>query len=80
MVVRSRVVQTFKNPDDFWVEGVYVFPLPDNAAVDHMRMRIGERVVEGVIKERGSEKNLCQSKARRKKSRAHGSGTAKYIY
>jgi Ca-activated chloride channel family protein len=56
MVVRSKVKQTFKNPDDIWVEGVYVFPLPDNAAVDHMRMIIGERVIEGEIQEREEAK------------------------
>jgi len=58
MVVRTKVVQTFQNPDDEWVEGVYVFPLPENAAVDHMRMRIGERVIEGEIKEREEAKKI----------------------
>jgi len=52
MIVRAAVVQQFNNPDNNWVEGIYVFPLPDNAAVDHMRMKIGERIVEGEIKER----------------------------
>ena len=69
MVVRSKVVQTFKNPDDFWVEGVYVFPLPENAAVDHMRMRIGERIVEGVIKEREAAKKTY-AKAKREGKKA----------
>ncbi|MCI0505062.1 MAG: marine proteobacterial sortase target protein, partial [Gammaproteobacteria bacterium] len=69
MVVRSKVVQTFKNPDDFWVEGVYVFPLPDNAAVDHMRMKIGERIVEGEIKEREeAKKAYTQAKQEGKKA------------
>ncbi len=52
MVARAKVVQRFRNPGDQWAEGVYVFPLPENAAVDHMRLRIGERVIEGVIQER----------------------------
>jgi len=69
MVVRSKVVQTFKNPDDFWVEGVYVFPLPENAAVDHMRMKIGERVVEGEIQEReAAKKTYTQAKQEGKKA------------
>jgi hypothetical protein len=33
---------------------VYVFPLPEDAAVDHLRMRVGERVVEGQIRERAA--------------------------
>jgi Ca-activated chloride channel family protein len=69
MVVRSRVVQTFKNPDDYWVEGVYVFPLPANAAVDHMRMIIGERIVEGEIKEREAAKKTY-AKAKREGKKA----------
>ena len=52
MVARARIVQTFHNPRDGWYEGVYVFPLPEKAAVDRLRLRIGERVIEGEIRER----------------------------
>ncbi|MGD8570534.1 MAG: marine proteobacterial sortase target protein, partial [Gammaproteobacteria bacterium] len=70
MVARTRVTQTFTNPDDFWVEGVYVFPLPENAAVDHMRMKIGERIVEGVIKERQEAKKTYEKAKRAGKKAA----------
>lgn len=70
MVARTRVTQTFTNPDDFWVEGVYVFPLPENAAVDHMRMKIGERIVEGVIKERREAKKTYEKAKRAGKKAA----------
>src|SRR5262249_24514861 len=40
IVARARVTQTFRNPFDEWFEGVYVFPLPENAAVDRLKMRI----------------------------------------
>ena len=52
MVARTRVAQVFHNPGSDFVEGVYVFPLPENAAVDHLWMRIGERAIEGVIQEK----------------------------
>jgi Ca-activated chloride channel family protein len=52
VVGRATVTQRFRNGTDGFVEGVYVFPLPEQAAVDHLRMRIGERVVEGQIRER----------------------------
>jgi len=58
MLVRTRVVQRFKNPGNEWMEGLYVFPLPDKAAVDHLRMRIGDRVIEGKIKERQEAKKI----------------------
>jgi Ca-activated chloride channel family protein len=52
MVARVQVRQRFVNPTAQWREAVYVFPLPDKAAVDHLTMHIGERVIEGQIKER----------------------------
>lgn len=69
MVARVRVTQRFENPGDDWVEGVYVFPLPENAAVDRMRMRIGERVIEGRIKERAEAKKIYE-KAKKSGKRA----------
>ena len=44
---RGIVEQVFTNPSDMWAEGVYVFPLPEDSAVDELRMYIDERVIEG---------------------------------
>ena len=52
MLARVRVSQRFRNPSDDWVEGVYRFPLPETAAVDRLRLVIGERVIEGEIRPR----------------------------
>ncbi len=52
MIARTRVTQRFRNSGSLWAEGIYVFPLPDNAAVDHFSLHIGERVIEGRIQER----------------------------
>jgi Ca-activated chloride channel family protein len=38
------------------VEGIYVFPLPDSAAVDRMRLYIGERFIEADVKEKEDAK------------------------
>ena len=67
LVARARVSQTFRNPGDDWVEGVYVFPLPENAAVDHLKLRVGERVIEGRIKERGQALRIYQAAKRQGK-------------
>ena len=56
MVARARVHQEFTNPGPEWAEGVYVFPLPDDAAVDHLTMRVGDRIIEGMIREREAAK------------------------
>ena len=60
MIARVNVTQHFTNPSSEWVNGVYVFPLPQNAAVDHMELIIGERIIEGKIKERQQAKKLYQ--------------------
>jgi Ca-activated chloride channel family protein len=52
IVARARVTQIFTNPTGKTVEGFYVFPLPDGAAVDTLRMTVGGRVLEGVVRQK----------------------------
>lgn len=61
---RAHLTQTFTNGSDEWVEGVYVFPLPENAAVDHMRLQIGDRIVEGKIREKGRARKTYEQARR----------------
>ncbi len=58
MILRSRLKQTFENTSDQWVEAIYVFPLPEQAAVDHMRIKVGERVIEGQVKEKNQARKI----------------------
>src|SRR5215204_2104757 len=53
LVARVALTQTFGNRFDQPLEASYIFPLPDRAAVTEFRMQVGERAVEGVLKERG---------------------------
>jgi Ca-activated chloride channel family protein len=63
-VARATVTQRFLNPHPDWYEGVYVFPLPENAAVDRLRMRIGERIVEGEVREKAkAQQTYAEAKA-----------------
>lgn len=59
-IARTRVTQKFKNPTNGWIEGTYVFPLSEKAAVDTLRMVIGERVIIGDIKERREAKQIYE--------------------
>ena len=69
MLARVQVVQRFRNPGKEWLEGVYQFPLPTGSAVERLRMRVGERVIEGVIREkRQAEKVYREAKASGKKA------------
>jgi Ca-activated chloride channel homolog len=53
LVAGVVLTQTFGNPFDQPLEASYIFPLPDRSAVTQFRMEVGERVVEGVLAERG---------------------------
>jgi Ca-activated chloride channel family protein len=46
------VTQQFQNPYSSKIEAVYVFPLPENAAVNEFVMTVGERKIRGIIRER----------------------------
>jgi Ca-activated chloride channel family protein len=46
------VTQQFHNPYDEKIEAIYVFPLPQNAAINEFIMTIGERKIRGIIRER----------------------------
>ncbi len=64
MVIRAKVQQTFVNQSDQWVNGLYVFPLPENAAVDHMTMQIGQRTIEGQIHPKQKAKAIFETAKR----------------
>jgi len=61
LTARVKVTQTFENDDNQWVEGRYVFPLPENAAVDHLTMRVGERIIIGEIQEKQQAKRTYEA-------------------
>lgn len=68
-IIRARVTQRFTNPSKGWVEGTYVFPLPDDSAVDTLRMQIGNRFIEGIVKPRlEAQKIYEEAKAQGKKA------------
>jgi Ca-activated chloride channel family protein len=46
------VKQQFTNPYDEKIEAVYLFPLPEKAAVSEFVMTIGERQIRGILREK----------------------------
>lgn len=51
-VARTRIVQAFRNSGRRWAAATYLYPLPDEAAVDSLKMVIGNRIVVGEIRRR----------------------------
>ncbi|MEG5031570.1 VIT domain-containing protein [Microcoleus sp. AT3-D2] len=59
-ISRVEVVQKFENPFPESIEAVYVFPLPDEAAVDDMEIKIGSRTIKADIKLREEALEIYQ--------------------
>ncbi|HJT21403.1 MAG TPA: marine proteobacterial sortase target protein [Nitrospira sp.] len=63
IIARTKLKQEFISPShnkEDWAEGIYVFPLPETAAVDHLLMKVGERTILGEIKERAEAKKVYE--------------------
>jgi Ca-activated chloride channel family protein len=66
LVARVEIRQSFAHRGHAPVEGVYLFPLPEDAAVDTLELRIGSRRVLGEIRERE------EARAAYRRARAEG--------
>ncbi|MBC1265648.1 after-VIT domain-containing protein [Trichormus variabilis FSR] len=59
-ISRVEVTQSFENPFTTTLEAVYIFPLPDEAAVDDMLIRIGDKTIKGSIKKRQEAQQIYE--------------------
>lgn len=57
---RVSVTQVFENPFEETLEAIYVFPLPDEAAVDDLQIKIGDRIIKSQIKKREEAQEIYQ--------------------
>lgn len=73
VINRVSLKQVFKNTGDAWQQGVYVFPLPEDSAVDQLTVRVGGRVIKGQIqlKEVAEKKYRAALDAGKKASVVH---------
>jgi Ca-activated chloride channel family protein len=60
MLAKVVLRQRFENTGSDWIEGVYVFPLGETAAVSRMVMEIGERRIVAQIKEKQEAQRIYQ--------------------
>lgn len=59
-VARVRVTQAFRNTSGDWMEAAYLYPLPDEGAVDSLKMVVGQRVIVGRIERRAAARALYE--------------------
>ena len=57
-VASVHVAQRYRNPFSEKIEAVYVFPLPQDAAVNEFVMTIGDRHIRGIIRERAEAERI----------------------
>jgi Ca-activated chloride channel family protein len=57
-IASVHVTQRYHNPYNAKIEAVYVFPLPQDAAVNEFVMTIGKRHIRGIIREREEAEQL----------------------
>ena len=58
---RATITQAFRNTTAEWVEGTYLFPLPEDAAVDTMKLVVGDRVIVAEIREREAARRAYEA-------------------
>src|SRR5207244_9249580 len=61
LVAAATVTQQYVNNSAAPIEAVYIFPLPHDAAVYDLEIRIGKRVIRSVIKEREEAKRVYEA-------------------
>ena len=59
-IAQVELTQIFRNPNKKKIEAVYVFPLPNRAAVNGMKIKIGERTIEAAIKKRDDAQRIYE--------------------
>lgn len=63
LLAEVSVRQTYRNDSAQWREGRYLLPLPENAAVGALTLRIGDRLIEGEIREKEEAKAIYAAAA-----------------
>jgi Ca-activated chloride channel family protein len=58
IIASVTLTQSFLNNSDTIANGLYTFPLPENSAVNFLKIRIGNRTIEGKITEKNEARKL----------------------
>ena len=54
----TEVTQIFTNPMETPIEAEYIFPLPEKSAVFEMLMKIGDKTIKGIVKEKEEARKI----------------------
>jgi Ca-activated chloride channel homolog len=60
-VARTRVEETFYNPNGSQLEGTYMFPLPPGASISRFAMMVGGKEIAGEVLDRDKARGIYES-------------------
>ena len=60
-IARVTVTQAFRNTGTGWMEATYLYPLPEDGAVDSLKMIVGQKIFIGAIKRRDDARKAYQT-------------------
>lgn len=59
-LIKVTVRQSFVNSGESWAEGLYRFPLPEDATVHSLTMEIGDRIIRGIVQEKAEARRTYE--------------------
>lgn len=69
-IARTRVDQTFINESSYALEGTYIFPLPEDAAISEFAMWVDGKRIEGRILDKHEARRIYEDIVRRQRDPA----------
>ena len=67
LVAYAQIKQVFINPYNIELEGKYQFPLPENAAIKHLKVKVADKEIIGQIMEKKAAKAVYERAKKRGK-------------
>lgn len=64
-LAETTLTQRFRNRHHAPLDALYVFPIPSEAAVSELELRIGERVIRGTVQSRAEARRIFREAAER---------------
>ncbi|ARD45207.1 marine proteobacterial sortase target protein [Colwellia sp. PAMC 21821] len=58
LIAYAQIKQVFINPYDIELEGKYQFPLPENSAIKHLKVKVADKEIIGQIMEKEAAKKV----------------------
>jgi len=69
-IATTKVTQVFHNPNDYDVEGTYIFPIPENVSFDTFTMYVNEKPLAAKILDKDEARKIYEGIVRSRKDPA----------